>query len=178
MVCVGLSILAVKNNDVYEMYFLGIVRRQWDFDFGIGAVWGKKDRFWKFIYEWISGARRRSAEDALTKNTPLLRYLNSERRRYFIWTIDIVDVLTETRILDHLIKSPTKAKIANILQSITIIISESYSDLLFAVSWSYLCFVAHIYDFFATKIQLWFWQFPDSITTFLLLFLLLGRTIT
>ncbi|MBT91176.1 MAG: hypothetical protein CL921_06445 [Deltaproteobacteria bacterium] len=51
IVCVGLSSLAVKNNDVCEMYFLGIVRRRLDFDFGIGAVWGWEDRFWKFIYE-------------------------------------------------------------------------------------------------------------------------------
>ena len=61
--------------------------------------------------------------------------------------------------------SPSKTKIANILQSI--IISQSYSDFLFAVNWSYLCFVADIYDVFATKIQLWFWWFPNSITTLL-----------
>ena len=86
-------------------------------------------------------------------------------------------VPTRTWTWNLLIRSSSKTKIANIWQSITVIISESYSDLLIAVDWSCLCFVAHIYDFFATKIQLWFWWFPDSITTFLLLFLLLGRNI-
>ena len=82
---------------------------------------------------------------------------------------------TRTWTWNLLIRSPTKTKIANILRSITVIISDS--DLLFAVDWSHLCFVTHVYDFFATKIQLWFWQFPNSITTSLLLFLLLGRNI-
>ena len=84
---------------------------------------------------------------------------------------------TRTWTWNLLIRSPTKTKIANIWQSITVIISASYSDLLFAVDWSCLCFVAHICDFFATKIQLWLWWFPNSITIFLLLFLLLGRNI-
>ena len=84
---------------------------------------------------------------------------------------------TRTWTWNLLIRSPTKTKIANIWQSITVIISVFYSDLLFAVNWSHLCFVAHIYDFFATKIQRWLERFLNAITTFLLLFLLLGWNI-
>ena len=51
IVYVGLSSLAVKNNDVREVYLLGLVLRRWDLLLKslIGAVWRKEDRLLGFV---------------------------------------------------------------------------------------------------------------------------------